>query len=177
LGGGSDSDESDFELKVQNAFASSKEVMMTQPTIPPKDDESGQEKDDPPPVAWETKIVAPKEATDAEVKANEVAEAKRASEQEEADKRKAKATKKADKDVANLPRILDNGEPSARPPRRSVWSDKDELDLLLKPIEKDGSPQMLELRRIAFINQSANLINAQKQLKKLADEEEFKRHP
>ena len=36
---------------------------------------------------------------------------------------------------------------------------------------------MVELRRIALINQSANLVNAHEQLKRLADNEEFKHHP
>ena len=49
---------------------------MTQPTVPPKDDKTGQETADLPPVAGEPKINAPKEATDAEVKADEAAEAK-----------------------------------------------------------------------------------------------------
>ena len=172
--GGSDSDESDFESKVQNAFAPSKEVMMTQPAVPPKDEEARKEKDNPPPVAGDAKATAPKEAADAEVKANEAPSAKKAMEQDNAEKKKA--AKKAARDAADPPKIFDKGEPSARPPA-CVWTDKDELDLLKKPIEKGESPQMLELRRIALVNQSANLVNAHKQLKKLADEEEFKRHP
>ena len=91
------------------------------------------------------------------------------------DLKKTKAAKKAARDAANPPRIFDNGEPSARQPK-CVWTDKDELDLLKKPIEKGESPQMLELRRIALVNQSANLLNAHEQLKKLVDDEEFKRH-
>ena len=54
--------------------------MMTQPTVPPKDDKERQETDDPPPVAEERKLEASKEATDAEAKADEAAEAKRTSE-------------------------------------------------------------------------------------------------
>ena len=51
------------------------------------------------------------------------------------------------------------------------------MNLLLTPVKEDESPQMLELRRIALLNQSANLVNAKKHLKKLADEEEYQRHP
>ena len=36
---------------------------------------------------------------------------------------------------------------------------------------------MMELRRIALLNQSANLVKAKKELYKLATEEEFRRHP
>ena len=53
---------------------------MIQPTIPPRDEETRQEKDEPPLVAGETKAIAPKEAAGAEVKANEATDAKRASE-------------------------------------------------------------------------------------------------
>ena len=113
--GGSDSDESDFESKVQNAFAPSKEVMMTQPAVPPKDDDTRQEKDDFPPVAGDAKATAPKEAADAEVKANEAPDAKKALEQEDAEKKKIKAAKKAARDAANPPKTFDKGEPSARP--------------------------------------------------------------
>ena len=73
--------------------------------------------------------------------------------------------------------MYETGEPSARPPKNYTWTDKDELELLLTPIPKDESPQMLELRRIAILNQSANLVNAKKHLQRLADEDEFKRHP
>ena len=65
----------------------------------------------------------------------------------------------------------------SRTPKQYVWTDKDEMELLLTPIPKDESPQMLELRRIALLNQPANLVNAKKHLQKLADEEEYKRHP
>ena len=69
---------------------------------------------------------------------------------------------KGAKHVANLPRVYEIGEPSARPPKKGECMDKDELDFLLTPIAKEESPQMLELRRIALIDQSANLINAKK---------------
>ena len=51
------------------------------------------------------------------------------------------------------------------------------MELLTTPIQKDESPQMMELRRIAFLNQSANLVKAKKELDKLAAEDEFRRHP
>ena len=86
LGEASDSEESDFETQAHNAFASNQEVMMTQPTVPLKDDEKEDEKVNPPHVAGEQDATASKEAKDVEAvatdknaKANEAAEADRKS--------------------------------------------------------------------------------------------------
>ena len=62
-------------------------------------------------------------------------------------------------------------------PKDYPWTDKDELNLLTTPIPKDESAQKMELRRIALLNQSANLVRAKKELDKLAAEDEFRRHP
>ena len=160
---------------------------MTQPTVPPKDDKADQEKANLSAAAGEQEVIASKEAkaaeaeaTNKQAKADEVDNTKTASKEKEA-KKKAKADKKAVDKAAraavNPPRVYETREPSARPPKQHPWTDEDEMNLLLTPVKEDESPQMLELRRIALLNQSANLVNAKKHLKKLADEEEYQRHP
>ena len=70
-GGYDDDSESDFESRVHNAFASKQEVMMTQPTIPLKDDKTEEEKTNLPPVAGEQDLAASKEAKDTEAEAKD----------------------------------------------------------------------------------------------------------
>ena len=159
LGEASDSEESDFESQVHNAFAGNREVMMTQPTVPQKD-EKAEEKANPPNAAGEQDI-ASKEAKDAEAaaadpdaKADEATVAKNASDEKEAEKKKSKAERKAAEKAGDKaaraatkpPRVYEKGEPSTRFPKHYTWTDKDEMELLLTPIPKDESPQMLELR-------------------------------
>ena len=179
LGEASDSEESDFESQVHSKFAFNREVMMTQPAIPQVDEEG--EKTNPPTTAGE-QANASKEAKGAEAadvnqnaKDNEVAEAKKAS--EDAEKKKAKAKKRSAVEAENLSRVHEAGEPSTRIPKGYPRTDKDEWNLLTTPIPKDESAQMMELRRIALLNQSANLIRAKEELDKLAAEDEFRRHP
>ena len=163
---------------------------MTQPTVPQKDEKAEEEKENPPNAAGEQDI-ASKEAKDAEAaaadpdaKADEATAAKKASDEKEAEKKKSRAERKATEKAAEKaaraatkpPRVYEKGEPSTRLPKHYTWTDKDEMELLLTPIPKDESPQMLELRRIAILNQSVNLVNAKKHLQNLADEEEYKRH-
>jgi hypothetical protein len=162
---------------VHSKFAFNREVMMTQPAIPQVDEEG--EKTNLPKAAGE-QANASKEAKGAEAvdvnlnaRANEVAEAKKASE----DTEKAKAKNRSAIEAKNLSWVYEAGEPSTRMPKDYPRTDKDEWNLLTTPIPKDESAQMMELRRIALLNQSANLIRAKEELDKLAAEDEFRRHP
>ena len=173
MGENSDSDESDFESKVYSTFALNKEVMMTQPAIPQSDEEG--EKTNPPTAAGEqanaSKEADGAEAMDVDPKANEAAEAKKASDKAEKTKAKKQTAKGA------KPRVHEVGEPSTRMPKDHLRTDKDEWNLLTTPIPKDESPQMMEVRRIALLNQSANLIRAKEELDKLAADDDFQRRP
>ena len=127
-------------------------LFRSQPAIPQVDEEG--EKTNPPTTAGE-QANASKEAKGAEAvdvnlnaKANEVAEAKKASEDTE---KKAKAKKRSAVEAKNLSRVYEAGEPSTRMPKDYPRTDKDEWNLLTTPIPKDESAQMMELRRIALL--------------------------
>ena len=102
---------------MHSKFAFNREVMMTQPAIPQVDEEG--EKTNPPTTAGE-QANASKEAKGAEAvdvnlnaRANEVAEAKKASE----DTEKAKAKNRSAVEAKNLSRVYEAGEPSTRMPK------------------------------------------------------------